>query len=124
MHWGHPLSQGSFSLEALCDRLSLERQGDKRVSQGPELPRGGQQGATRAIAGLTCTFMVPGAAPDSSSLEDEVLTCTGATMVDAGVAGVTFLGEAFVCFSRAGLGCGESVDGGWRRPLIHRPHVL
>lgn len=111
------MSQGSFPLEALCHRLPLERQRDKRVSQGPELSHGGQQGATWANAGLTRTFTVPGAASDSSSLEDEVLTCTGVTMADARVVGVPFLGEAFVCFSRAGLACGESADGGWRRPL-------
>lgn len=93
-----------------------------------------------ANAALTCTPVVPGAAPsDSHSLEestsgfwvplgrarddrlaeevfvpalrgDEAL----APVVDAAV---PFLGEAFICFIGAGLACGESTDEGWRRLL-------
>lgn len=93
-----------------------------------------------ANAGLTCTLGVLGAAPsDAHSLEestsgfwaplaragDDVLAEEvtipvlqwDKVLVPAVDADVPFLGEAFTCFSRAGLACGRSADEGWRRLL-------
>lgn len=88
--------------------------------------------------GLTCTLGVAGAAPsDSHSLEESTsglwVPLARATddrlaeevivpvlqwdemLAPVADADVPFLGEAFICFSRAGLVCGESADEGWRR---------
>ena len=89
---------------------------------------------------LTCTLGVLGVAPsDSDSLEEstsdlwvplaragddrlaEEVTAPALqwdeVLAPVADAGVPFLEEAFICFSRAGLACGESADGGWGRLL-------
>lgn len=95
---------------------------------------------TWANAGLTCALVVPRTAPsDSHSLEESTsglwvplargerlaeevilpaLQCDEA-LAPVADADMPFLGEAFICFPRAGLACGKSTDEGWRDSWIH-----